>query len=404
MVRLFGFDVHVRTGFIVFLALIIFLYQDAFGVWLAVGIAVFTLLHEFGNAVAARSAGARAEISLDFLAGYTSFRESPGRPISPGMRAIISAAGPAVHIATSMVVLVAMGVNPLSIDSVGETDATAAIWWAGPAIGALNLIPVLPLDGGHIVLTGVERFAGDRALRIMAIASIALTGGFALWMFGSGRTGFAIFIAFLLINQIQILQASGKRHGAQAAPNRAVTAETQAWQTGRPGILEPGQRISPWFEAHRALTQGDQGGAMGVMLADLRSSTPRNWMPPSAATPSQLRAVVDALPADLPAGNGYSSRVMAEVLLAVGEVQRAGSYAAVAFGEHRQWPLAMVVARASAAMGDDDNAMRWLGAATDAAGPDTAAVMAQVMDRAPELTRVRTRPDYAPLRQRVASA
>lgn len=402
MVRLLGFDVHVRTGFVVFLALIVFLYQDAFGVWLAAGIAVFTLLHEFGHAIAARRAGAKAEISLDFLAGYTSFRESPGRPISPGMRAVISAAGPAVHIGTSMLVLVAMGVNPLSIDSVGQTDATAAIWWAGPAIGAINLIPVLPLDGGHIVLTGVEKITGDRALRIMTIASIALTGGFAVFMFSTGRPGFAIFIAFLLISQFQILQSAGSRTGRSAAPGRAVNAEAQAWQTGRPGILEPGQRISPWFEAHRALTQGDQGGAMGVMLADLRSPAPKNWLPPSAANPNQLRAVVDVLPSELPHANAYSSRVMAEVLLAIGDVQRAGAYAAAAYGDHRQWPLAMVVARASAAMGDDDNAVRWLGAATEAAGPESAAVVGQVMDRAPELIRVRTRPEFASLRNRVA--
>ena len=401
MVRLFGFDVHVRTGFVVFLALIVFLYQDAFGVWLAAGIAAFTLLHEFGHAVAARSAGARAEISLDFLAGYTSFREAPGRPISRGMRAIISAAGPAVHIGTSMLVLVAMGVNPLSIDSVRQSDAAAAIWWAGPAIGAINLIPVLPLDGGHIVLTGVEVVAGDRALRIMTIASIALTGGFAVFMFSTGRPGFAIFIAFLLISQFQILQAAGSRTGRSAAPGRAATAESQAWQTGQPGILEPGQRISPWFEAHRALTQGDQGGAMGVMLADLRSPAPKNWLPPSAANAHQLQAVVDVLPAELPHANAYSSRVMAEVLLAIGETQRAGAYAAAAFGDHRQWPLAMVVARASASMGDDDNAVRWLAAATESAGPESAVAAGQVMDHAPELARLRARPDFAALRGRL---
>jgi Zn-dependent protease len=398
MVRMFGFDVHVRTGFVVFLALIVFLYQDAFGVWLAAGIAVFTLIHEFGHAVAARRAGAHAEISLDFLAGYTSFRQAPGRPIPPGQRAIISAAGPAVHIGTSIAVLIAMGANPFSIDSVSETDATAAIWWAGPAIGAMNLIPVLPLDGGHIVLTGVERVAGKGAIRIMAIASMTLTVAGAAFMFATGRTGFAIFIAFLLLSQFQILQSSGSRTGQSAAPGRAVTAETQAWQSGRPGILEPGQRLSPWFEAHRALVQGDPGGAMGVMLADLRTPTPRTWMPPTAATPNQLRAVVDVLPTDLPHGNPYSSRVMAEVLLALGDHQRAGSYAAAAFAEHRHAALAAVVARSSAALGDADNALRWLTAAVDAEGNG---VLGQVMDRAPELTQVRTRPEYPAIRQRV---
>jgi Zn-dependent protease len=400
MFRLLGFDVHVRTGFVVFLALIVFLYQDAFGLWLAGGIAVFTLVHELGHAVAARSAGADAEISLEFLAGYTSFRADPSRPLRPGQRALISVAGPAVHIAVSAAVLVAMGVNPFSLDSVGRTDQAAALWWAGPAIGAMNLIPVLPLDGGHLALTGVETVVGDKAVRYVAIASLVVTVGGAVYMFGTDRPGFALFIAFLLINQIQILAASGSRRGKSGPPNRAAAAEAQAWATGRPGILEPGQRLSPWYEAHRALLQGDEGGAMGVMLADLRSTSVRNWAAPGAATPQQLRAIVDVLPAELPHGNPYSSRVLAEILLALGDRRRAGSYAASAFAAHRHAPLAVVVARAAAAMGDQDNAVMWLAAGADAA--DGNRYIGLVMDQAPELASLRARPDYEAIRSRVA--
>ena len=49
-----------------------------------------------------------------------------------------------------------MGINPLSIDSARSSDAALAIWWAGPIIGIMNLIPVLPLDGGHLALTALE--------------------------------------------------------------------------------------------------------------------------------------------------------------------------------------------------------------------------------------------------------
>ena len=69
---------------------------DEFGLWLAAGIAGFTLLHELGHAVAARRAGAEAEISLDFLAGYASYGRP--RPLSRGTQAGISLAGPAIHI------------------------------------------------------------------------------------------------------------------------------------------------------------------------------------------------------------------------------------------------------------------------------------------------------------------
>ena len=104
MFRLLGFDVHVRTGFGVFLVLIIAINPNEFGIWVAVGIAVFTLIHEFGHAVVARRFGADASISLDFLAGYTSFR--PRRPIDRPRQAAITAAGPFSQVvATSMATL-----------------------------------------------------------------------------------------------------------------------------------------------------------------------------------------------------------------------------------------------------------------------------------------------------------
>ena len=81
------------------------------GVWLAAFIAGLTLLHELGHAVAARATGARAEISLDFLAGYASF--VPTRPLKRWERAGISFAGPGIQIVVSVVALWAMGVHPL---------------------------------------------------------------------------------------------------------------------------------------------------------------------------------------------------------------------------------------------------------------------------------------------------
>jgi Zn-dependent protease len=405
MFRLLGFDVHVRTGFLIFLGLIVFLYQDAFGVWLAGALAFFTLLHELGHAVAARSAGAYAEISLDFLAGYTSFRPDPARPLSRGRRALISASGPGVQIVTSVLVLAAMGVNAFSLDSVRDgSEVTAAIWWAGPAIGALNLIPVLPLDGGHLALTAIEGALKERAMRAMVIASLVITGTGAAYMFLTGRGGFGIFIAFLLFSQFQMFQATGSKRAR--GPQRSTDAESVAWQTGKPGILEPGQRLSPWFEAHRALLQGDPGGAMGVMLADLRSAGRPRWAPPTAATPQQLRAVVDVLPRDLPAGNAYSSAILADVLLALGEHQRAGEYAASAFGQLRHWQLATAVARAAAALGDRENAVRWLAAAEDAATDDggpTRRALALVVDRSPEFSGLRGDADFAAVRSRLAA-
>jgi hypothetical protein len=238
----------------------------------------------------------------------------------------------------------------------------------------------------------------------MAIVSMAITAGGAALFYVTGYRGFTIFIAFLLFTQYQIVQGSGRSRAVRHAGQRSADAESQAWLTGRPGVLEPGQRISPWYEAHRALAQGDEGGAVGVMLADLRSTQARNWSPPLAAAPAQLQAIVDLLPTQPPHGNPYSARVLAEILLGLREHRRAGTYAADAFGEHRTSALAAVVARAAAATGDPDNAIRWLGAAVDASAgehPGADRVLAQILDRAPELDRLRAAPEFGSVRARL---
>ncbi|MGH9135318.1 MAG: metalloprotease [Ilumatobacteraceae bacterium] len=402
MFRLLGFDVRVRLGFVIFMVLIIGLHGNEFGLWLAGSIAVFTLVHELGHAVAARRNGAEAEISLDFLAGYTSFAAT--RPLSKAQRALISFAGPGVHIAASLAVLAAMGVNPIDGDSYNRSDAAAAIWWAGPVIGLFNLIPVLPLDGGHIAQTALEVVFGTRAKRAMVIASLAVTGAVAVWCFADDdRRGFAIFVVFLMFAQFQMLGAtsvSGPRRSIAAAAD----AERSAWLTGRSGMMLPGQELSPWLRAHRALQARRPDEARSVLLADLTSEGPRRWFPPDAATPEQLRPLVQLLPHPYPAGNPLSEYVLADVLLRTGDRVTAGHYAAASFSRSRSSVSAIAVARAAAAMGDRDTAISWLHAAAAASPASQAANVAEAIDHAPELAVLRDDPEIRRLRAALTSA
>ena len=111
--RLFGFPVHVGAGFWMFMVLIAVTNSSAEGlgtdgaIILAALIAVFTLIHELGRAVAARATGAKAEITLAFMAGYASF--VPTRALSRWERVGISFAGPAVQIVTGTALYLALG-------------------------------------------------------------------------------------------------------------------------------------------------------------------------------------------------------------------------------------------------------------------------------------------------------
>ena len=97
--------------------------------------------------VADVAAGAEAEISLNFLAGYASYR--PTRPISRLEHAGISFAGPAVQIVTSLAVLLVMGVNPLVRDGVlyvhGFGDNVLMPWAVSSWIAMVPTIVVIIL-------------------------------------------------------------------------------------------------------------------------------------------------------------------------------------------------------------------------------------------------------------------
>jgi Zn-dependent protease len=401
MFRVLGFDVRVRPGFVIFMVLIIGLHGNEFGLWLAGSITAFTLIHELGHAVAARRNGAQAQISLDFLAGYTSF--VPTRPLSKPQRALISFAGPGIHIVSSLAVLAAMGVNPVDSDSYNRSDAAAAIWWAGPMIGLLNLVPVLPLDGGHIAQTGLEVVFGPRARRAMIIASLVITGAIAVWCFiDEERRGYAIFIAFLMFAQFQMLSAT-KVSGPRRSLAAAADAERSAWLTGRSGMMLPGQELSPWYRAHRALLAGRPDEARQLLVTDITSSTTHRWWPPDAAAPEQLKPLVQLLPHPLPTGNPLSEYVLADVLLRTGDRNSAGHYAAASFSRSRSPASAIAVARAAAAMGDHTTAINWLHAAA-AASSGQALSVADAIDHAPELAVLRDDPELRRLRAALTSA
>ena len=225
--RAFGFRVEVRPGFLVFLALVVFIYGGTLGLWAAGTIAVFTLIHELGHATAARATGAHAEISLDFLAGYASYL--PRRPLARWERAGIAAAGPLSQFISGCFVMLLLGANPFSRADILMNEATVTVWWAGIVLALVNLIPVLPLDGGAIVSAGLERIAPRRGDEFMLWFSIvASSAGVAFAITIPELQGFLPFAAILLVMQIQILAT---RRKAYAVKGKAYAVNSKAYAT-----------------------------------------------------------------------------------------------------------------------------------------------------------------------------
>ncbi len=367
--RVLGFPVHVRPGFLLFMVLIVAINGgDEFGLWLAAGIAGFTLIHELGHAVAARRAGAVAEISLDFLAGYASY-ESP-RPLSRGTQAWIALAGPLTHIVAGVAVLLAMGVDPLDPVSRGSSPAAAAVWWAGPAIGAFNLIPVLPLDGGNIVTSLLDRLVPGRGRPIMVYASVAATAAtIVLVALSEQWRGLVAFLGLILVMQLQLLFDERSRHAT-----------------------------SPFDRALAAAARGDADRARKILVKGI-SRPSANPVVPQQVDAAGARLLVSLVPRPLPDGDPWNEYVLTMLLLRAGAFDEAARYGAASYAREPRPMLAVTIARAAAALGDEATAVAWLRAATDLG--TLSSNVAAAIDQAPELAAVRRRPDVAELRDAI---
>ena len=369
MFRLLGFPVHVRPGFVMFMVLIVVLYGDVFGLWLAGSLAAFTLLHELGHAVAARRTGAEAEISLNFLAGYASY--VPNRPLSRAEQIGISFAGPGIQIAVSVAILVALGASPLERPSYASDPALLAIWWSGPIIGLFNLVPILPLDGGNILTSTLDRFLPDRAERLMIWFSLAVTGAFTVFAFTNDRyRGFILVIGFLLVTQLQMLGSS-----------KPIT--------------------SPWHDADEALAAGKPGKARRILVSALSHHRPDRPPPALTLSPDRARALIDLLPEPWPTGDPWNEYILANQLMRLGRFEDAAHYAAESYERLPHTLAAATVARAAGALGDTDTAVGWLRTASEAG--TSPAGLASIIDASPELIGVRHRPEVVEIRRGIAA-
>ncbi|MDQ6874333.1 MAG: M50 family metallopeptidase [Actinomycetota bacterium] len=206
-VRLLGFPVGIDVSFLVVLA---FLGYGALSrgvsylvVWIAVA-AVAVLVHELGHAVAARYAGAHPSIELYGFGGVTTFENPPGG-LSRARSVVISIAGPATGVVLGCLLLLLRRQAGLGAGGgIGAGNGTLAAYAVEAGVfvtlgwGLLNLLPILPLDGGN-VLAALLPGPPQRQYRLAAAVSVAvaaIAGGLALlggWIYPAILAGwFAI--------------------------------------------------------------------------------------------------------------------------------------------------------------------------------------------------------------------
>ena len=147
------------------------------GLIAAVALGVLTLIHELGHTLVARRAGCNVSIRLNLFVGWASYAAS--QPLSRGQKIRISLAGPLVQLATGLAALSV--VHTLFHQPGSNRQLWADMWfglsWAGIAIAMLNLLPLWPLDGSHVVQQVLSKWFDDRkALRVTLMISIVGLG------------------------------------------------------------------------------------------------------------------------------------------------------------------------------------------------------------------------------------
>ncbi len=183
--------------------------------WLLV-LFVSILVHEMGHALAARYFGQRVNILLYHFGGLA-FHSPAGRHLTLTQSILVSLAGPMAGFAFFALIMAfeVFGV-PMIPRDMGDafwqllSFALIQLIYINLAWGLVNLLPVLPLDGGQIcrdVCRMISPFNGVLyAIRIGVVAA----GGVALLAAFSGNTFVAILFAILCANNIQMLQAGGR--------------------------------------------------------------------------------------------------------------------------------------------------------------------------------------------------
>ncbi|MDD9970913.1 MAG: M50 family metallopeptidase [Myxococcales bacterium] len=184
MFKLFGFDVRIHGSFW-FMAAILGMPRSAepeallrTASWVVV-VTMSILVHELGHALAARRFGAEAPtIELYSLGGVTMYETDS--PMRYGQRAAVSAAGPLAGFALGGATFATLALGLLPDGGFWRT-VVGQLMWVNFGWGALNLLPMLPLDGGHIAEAALDSLTHGRGRRpaqvvsmVVGVAAVAL--------------------------------------------------------------------------------------------------------------------------------------------------------------------------------------------------------------------------------------
>ncbi len=124
---------------------------------LVIGVFACVVAHEFGHILAARMYGIETRsINLSPLGGIAFLDRYPEKP---GGRVLVALAGPAVSVVLAIVFL-AWAV--FAFEDFGLDTVVGKLFAVTTGIVLFNLLPIYPMDGGHVLSAILTKLGGDQ--------------------------------------------------------------------------------------------------------------------------------------------------------------------------------------------------------------------------------------------------
>jgi Zn-dependent protease len=290
---------------------------------------VSVICHELGHAVVGRLFGGQPVIHLQAFGGVTfpQFQKPPG----PGRQFLLSVAGPVFGLLLGAVAWGLVHYFPPARGS--PTDWTMRqFMWVSVAWAVFNLLPILPLDGGQMMLAVIEGVRRKPSVALASWISAALSvlvGAAVSWLWGVDPF-LLLFLGLFAFQNVQRARLASR-------PDAAVP------QTGTTDVIEASEVESATEEVRALLQSGQHDAALAVV-----SRLEARGGPLATAAALRLRAGIE---------------------LSRGDNEAAALFAGQSFSI---WPTpdaAVVAARANLRSGQQDRARNWLRRAMEAGAP-----------------------------------
>jgi Zn-dependent protease/CBS domain-containing protein len=240
------------------------------------------IAHEMSHALVAMRFGLKVEGITLFIFGGATTIDSDSR--TPREEALIALAGPATSLA--------LGAGFLAVGAfVTQPQLGALTSWLGViniALGAFNLIPGFPMDGGRVLRAVIWRVRGDR---LLATRNAALVGRLMAYLL----IGFGVFLALQpggIFSGIWLaligwfLSNAAESTMAQASVERSLRGvRVRDAMDLEPPSISPNEPVADLVqermlrgEDRSFLVRHDDGGLAGlVTLTDVRRLARDEW-------------------------------------------------------------------------------------------------------------------------------